>query len=414
MAEETSETNEQDKLAKAKLALSGEEKLTSWKKTNEDFERRRKEAIRAMASDEQKKAWDEEEKARLGKLEAQKKLADLEAARKLKEEEEKKKIGQEQTTKDAQAESLRVAKINEILKSQEEINLIKKNPDAGPAAIKTLTRDIGETIGKEGLSVSKIVTQTPDKENLSRKEKNRTSRSWLAGIGILLIIGGLIALIWAIGQRQTTSLATVEVTRQGLIFSDRQQSINLDKEAATQILLNLREKSLTPPANKEGVEEIYFTYQVKEQTQTGLVMKMVEADPTTIASKLELKLPDEFLRSLEPKLMLGFYYGEQTAPFYILKTKNYKNVASAILNNENLVISELLAPFEDASSTEKIRSTPLQDKMIKNYDTRLIVNETNTIIAIYSWINKETLVVTTNEGALTKVINSYSSSRQTP
>ncbi|MFA6476363.1 MAG: hypothetical protein WCV68_02995 [Candidatus Paceibacterota bacterium] len=411
MAEETSETNEQDRLAKAKLVLSGEEKLMSWKKTSEDFERRRQEAAKAMASDEQKKAWDDAEKARLGKIEAQKKLADLEAARKIKEEEEKNKIGQEQTVKDAEAEALRVAKINEILKSQEEINLIKKSPNAGPAAIKTLTRDIGETIGREGLSVSKIVTQTPDKENLAKKEKSVTNRSWLVGIGVLLIIGGLIALVWAIGQRQTTSLATVKVTRQGLIFSDKQQAINLDQETATQIREELREKSLTPPAGKESIEEIYFTYQIKEQTQTGLVMKMVEADPTAIAGKLELKLPDDFLRSLEPKLMLGFYYGEQTSPFYILKTKNYKNVASAILSNENIIISELLAPFEDASSTEKILNTPLQDKMIKNYDTRLVVDETNTIIAVYSWIDKETLVVTINEGTLAKVISSYSSPR---
>jgi hypothetical protein len=411
MAEETSETNEQDRLAKAKLVLSGEEKLMSWKKTSEDFERRRQEAAKAMASDEQKKAWDDAEKARLGKIEAQKKLADLEAARKIKEEEEKNKIGQEQTVKDAEAEALRVAKINEILKSQEEINLIKKSPNAGPAAIKTLTRDIGETIGREGLSVSKIVTQTPDKENLAKKEKSVTNRSWLVGIGVLLIIGGLIALVWAIGQRQTTSLATVKVTRQGLIFSDKQQAINLDQETATQIREELREKSLTPPAGKESIEEIYFTYQIKEQTQTGLVMKMVEADPTAIAGKLELKLPDDFLRSLEPKLMLGFYYGEQTSPFYILKTKNYKNVASAILSNENIIISELLAPFEDASSTENRLNTPLQDKMIKNYDTRLVVDETNTIIAVYSWIDKETLVVTINEGTLAKVISSYSSPR---
>ena len=72
MSDENPEINDPLKLAKAKLALSGEEKVTSWQKTSEDFEKRRAEAARAMASDEQKKAWAEAEAARLAKTEAQK------------------------------------------------------------------------------------------------------------------------------------------------------------------------------------------------------------------------------------------------------------------------------------------------------------------------------------------------------
>lgn len=408
MAEENSETNDLEKLAKAKLALSGEERLSSWKKTTEDFEKRKQEAAKAMASDAQKKAWDEAEKTRLEKIESQKKLADLEAARRQREEEERKNLSQETIKKDERAETERIAKINEILKSQEEINLIKKNPNIGPNPLRTLTRDISETIGKEGLSVSKIITKTPDKINLSKKEKD--GRSWLVGLGLILVIGGLIALIWAVEQRQDTSLAPVTAIRKGIIFSDQQQVINLDQQGGAQIRQELKSKALSPATGAESVQEIYFTYQKKEQTDSGLVIKTTESDLGNLANKLELKLPNEFIRFLEPKMMLGFYFGQQIAPFYILKTKNYKNVASAILNNENLIISELLSPFEETSVLEKIKNLQLQDKMIKNYDTRLMVDETNTIIAIYSWLDKETIVLTTNEKTFTQVLNSYSSS----
>lgn len=411
MAEEKDEINDSNKLAQAKLALSGEEKLSSWKKTAEDFEKRREEAARAMASDEQKKAWEEAERARLAKIEAQKKLADLEAERKLSEEEKKKNLSEEQKKRDEQAEAERIARIDEILKSQREIDLIKKDPNAGPAPIRTLTRDLGEAISKEGLSASKIITRTPDKENFSLKKRGGFSQSWLAGIGVILVVGGLIALVWAINQRQSSSLAPVISTRQGIIFSDNQQTIDLDKNSSDQIRNILRDKSLTPPGTKESIQEIYFTYQVKEQAPTGLVIKQQEADPTTISLKLGLKLPDEFLRFLEPKMMLGFYYGEQTAPFYIFKTKNYKNVASAILNNENAIVSDLLNPFADASTTEKIKTQPLQDKMIRNYDTRLLVDETNTVVVLYSWLDQETLIFTTDENSFSKILNSYSSTK---
>ncbi len=409
MSDENPEINDPLKLAKAKLALSGEEKVTSWQKTSEDFEKRRAEAARAMASDEQKKAWAEAEAARLAKTEAQKKLADLELARKQTEEEKRSNLSQEQIKKDAEEEARRVAKVQEILRSQQEIDLIKKNPTAGPAPIRTLTRDISEAIGREGLSASKIITQTPNQEDFSKRGSDGKNRSWLAGISIVLVIAGLIAIVWAVGQRQVSSLAPTVITRQGLLFSDQQIAIDLDKLGTEQIRQELLARSLATTTGKEGWQEIYFTYQTKEQSATGLVTKMTEANPTLVAEKVNLGLPDQFLRFLEPKLMLGIYSAEGNTPFYIFKTKNYKNVASALLGNENLILGELLAPFSNASTTERIKSSPVQDKMVSNYDTRLILGEANNVIAIYSWLDKETVVFTTNENTFIKVLGAYSS-----
>lgn len=412
MADENNAKSNPDKLAQAKLALSGEEKLSSWRKAGEDLEKRRQEAIRSMASNEQKKVWDEAEKSRLGKIEAQKKLAELEAGRRLTEEEKRKKLSEEQIKKDEQLEAERLAKINEIIKSQQEIDLIKKKPDAGPSPIRTLTRDIGEAIGKEKLSAGKILTTTPDKESLAPTQGEGLGRSLLIGVGVILIIGGLTAVLWSVLQRQITSIATVTAPRQGLLFADEQVAIDLDKNGADQARQELRTKSLGAPENKEKVQEIYFVYQTKEQATDGLVMKTVEANPRVLATKLNLNLPDEFLRFLEPQMMFGFYYGHQTAPFYVFKTKSYKNTADALINKEGLIASELLSPVIDASTTEKIKNGQFQDKMVRNYDTRLMLDETNTVIALYSWLDKNTLVFTTNENTFGSILDSFLSPKR--
>jgi hypothetical protein len=406
MSDETKAKNNSTNLAKAKLALSGEEKLISWKKEGEDLEKRRQEAVRALASDEQKKAWAEEEKARQNKLDAQKKLAELEAERRLNEQEKRKNLSEEQIKRDQELEAERIAQIDKILESQKEIDRIKKDPKAGPAPIRTLTRDIGEVAQRGGLSASGIITNTPDKKSLAPSKK-RGGQSWLIGIGLILILGGLGAVLWSVLQRQETSIAPLAETRQSIIFADEQISINLDETTAEQAKDNLGNKSLTPPESRERVQEIYFTYQEREQTPQGLVTRIEEANPTVFATKLELNLPDELLRFLEPKMMFGFYYGQKTTPFYIFKTKNYKNVADALINNENLIASELFAPLVGASTTEKILTNNFQDKMIDNYDTRLIIDEANTVIALYSWLSRDTLVFTTNESTFSKILNSF-------
>jgi len=114
------------KLAKAKLILSGEKEAGTWQQDDDLLEKRRQEASRALASDDQKKVWEETEKARLNKIESQKKLAELETKRRLNEEKEKKDIGAEQKKKDEEAEKERSEKIEKILQSQQEIDKIKK------------------------------------------------------------------------------------------------------------------------------------------------------------------------------------------------------------------------------------------------------------------------------------------------
>lgn len=399
--------NDPAKILKAKLALTGQAEVEDWKEDLASLEKRRSEASKALASPEQKKAQEEIERAEINKRESQKKLAELEAVRRVEEENKKKKLAEEQRKKDEQAELERLAKIEAILKSQKEIETIKKDPQAGTTPIRTLTRDIGQAIQSEGLSATKIITNTPDEKKIT----SSPSRVWLVSLIAFLVIGGLFVGVWSIWLRQTVITTRALTNRQSLIFANKQIAIDLDKKSSAELLTELTtvKTNLTGTGNSETTE-IYFTYQLSTTTSQGIVTTRDEAGVAIYGKSFGLNLPDDFTRQVEPRWMLG-YRGEQASPFYIFKTKDYKNLADSLLKNEGKIVGTLLSPFLDASTTAQIETEIFRDKMVKNYDTRLVIDDTNVPIAIYSWLDQDTLLITINESVFVSILDSYFTSK---
>ena len=406
MADTNNQSDYLSKLARAKLALGGEAKKEDRKKDTEQLKARLNEAAKAMASDEQKKAWAEAEQAKIDKELAQKRLAGLEEAKKLEDINKKKTLAEEQRLKDEKAEEERKAKIEEILRSQREIEMIKNNPQAGPEPIRTFTRDVSRVIQKDDLTATKIITKMPDTKPAVTGSSRRT---WLLGLSLIVVIASVSVGLWTIIQKRVASQALIIVApHQSLLFADKKNEIALDDMAPEQVLQEIASSTVNFKAGGESVQEVYFTYLVATTTPQGPATTTVEADPLTYNHRLNLGVSDDFLRFLEPQMMLGFYYGYQKAPFYVFKTKNYKYVADALLTDEGQTVGRLLAPFIDNSVAAQIGTGGFQDKMVSNYDTRLKLDGNNNEIALTAWLDKDTLVITTDEAVFAKILNSYS------
>lgn len=394
-----------NRLAKAKLALSGDEAKKDWQKDAEYLAKRKAEAAKALASQEQIKALEELAKEKAGKLETQRKLAELEELRRKAEEEKRKKLAEEQLNKDTEAEAERQRKIKQIIESEKEISFIKKDDSVSPEPIKTLTRDTGLAIRKGQLSASQIILnkKTIDQSNLATI-KSKKNFSWLIGLGILIIIIGLIITIIAFNQRKINSLAQIENTRSSLIFVENQISINLNDKTSQEARAELKKYFNENSNNKESLAEIYFVKNLEKDSEKGLEIILTETSLLDGLKSVDINLPDNFSRFIDNKGLLGLHQSQKNEPFYIFKTTNYKNVANALLTEENSIVVELLKPFLDATTTEEILNLEFQDKMINNYDTRIILNNLSQIIALYSWFDEKTLIVTTNELSFQKIL----------
>lgn len=404
-----SQNNDSDKRLRARLALTGEQEIAGWQEKEAYLEKRKIEAAKAMASDEQKRVQEEKDRATAHKIEAQKKLAELEEKRKIQEELRKKDIGFEQREKDLAQEKLRQEKIKQILESKKEIEGIKKAPQSRLSSIHTLTDDLSEEIKHRGFTAAKLA-QTNRQEKTEEEKTVSWRKTIIFGLSFVLFFGGLTAISWSAWQRIQKSKAPAQIVHNPIIFADEHLAIELTGKNYEQVkkeIQALRPAENLEPITREKVRDIYFIYEKSLTTDQGLMIEKKIADPTIFATSTGLAITDNLLRFLEPDFMLGFYVGTQVEPFYIFKTNYYKNSADALLHGENGIISQLLSIFIDPETETKIRLTLFQDKMVKNRDVRIVTNQDNLTLAAYAWLDKNTIAVTTNEVILEKILNSF-------
>ncbi|MFA5023261.1 MAG: hypothetical protein WC537_03275, partial [Candidatus Paceibacterota bacterium] len=315
------QNNESDKRLRARLALTDKDDIANWQEKEEYLEKRKVEAAKAMASDEQKKIREEAEKAKQHKEEAQKKLAELEAIHRAEEERKKKDVSIEQAEKDLAQEKRRQEKIKEILASQKTIEGIKRSPQSRLSSIHTITDDLSEEIKERGFTAASLA-----QANIKEKREEEKTFSWrktiILAISFILVVGGLTAISWSLWQRTEESRSPAQLNHDSIIFADEHLAIDLTDKSPEQLR---QEISAIKDQNgygegREKISDIYFTYEESRNTDQGVVVEKKIAGPGLFATSTGLVITDDLIRFLEPDFMLGLYTGSQTGPFYLFKT----------------------------------------------------------------------------------------------
>ena len=105
--------------------------------------------------------------------------------------------------------------------------------------------------------------------------------------------------------------------------------------------------------------------------------------------------------------MVGIYSYDTVEPFIILTTDDYGASYSGMLKWEGSMIKDLGKIF--SLDTEKTYT--FSDEYTKNKDLRVIKDDNNNIIFAYSFIDKDTLVITKNEKIIGAIVNKIISSK---
>jgi len=130
-------------------------------------------------------------------------------------------------------------------------------------------------------------------------------------------------------------------------------------------------------------------------------------------------VPEELVRTLAKELLLGIHVFDGPQAFMILHTDSYDQAFAAMLVWENSMKNELL-PFFTRTPRPRIQSpgiatttvTPTTqpltsvfiDKIVENRDTRAIINEAGDLLLLWTFLDRNTLVITTNEYTLREII----------
>lgn len=130
-------------------------------------------------------------------------------------------------------------------------------------------------------------------------------------------------------------------------------------------------------------------------------------------SFLGTRAQPSFMRSLDPQFVLGLHMINGGQPFLIFKTGFYDSTFAGMLAWEKTMASDLVGVFTkenpQATSTANIGeklgdwNDTFEDKVVKNKDVRILKDSSGKTILLYSFINKETLIITTNEETFNEI-----------
>jgi len=283
----------------------------------------------------------------------------------------------------------------------------KQNETISP--IRTYQSDVQEILKSGEGSLAKIAIAENDRKAkepfvLERPETGER-KGIVYGISAILILLGistLVFLYFSKSSQNDTSVALIEQTPP-IIAADSEKTLSikgLEKKAIIAALL---------AEVKNDKVALSSLLSIKISDAVGTSTKPIS--PENFLEKLQSRAPDELVRSLGESFMFGLHSLNTNKPFLILKTNYYQNAFAGMIAWEKYLREDLGPIFIEeeplafaSTSKEAIgQKTLFEDLVVKNRDTRALKNQNGEIIFLYSFPDKNTIVITTNADTLEKI-----------
>jgi len=174
----------------------------------------------------------------------------------------------------------------------------------------------------------------------------------------------------------------------------------------------------------------------KEQTalSLGLISRLWVATPTTTAQGNTLEevgpqtllyilapqIPQALLRTIEPNFLLGVHVYDGNQALFVFKVDSYEQAYAGMLEWETTMPHELAPLFsytppphipEQGGATTTTAGpqitgqTAFVDRVVENHDARVIEDPYGNILLLWTFLDKQTLVITTNAATLREIIS---------
>lgn len=285
-----------------------------------------------------------------------------------------------------------------------EDKIVEKENREPIKSLRTYQGDVEETITKNNYSTSSIFLAEQKKRDGTLI--NPTNGDSGARNKFFILVGGILLLLGVI------TLASV-------YFIKSSEQVNIEKQTKT-LLRFSREKVV--PATKITREVLIETILSEKRAfelpvNSVLYINAVDASstPIQISSVLSLltpSMPSSLARSFDREYMIGVYSFDTNEPFIILTTSDYASSFAGMLKWEANITADfgkLFSIGQNASTTTKV----FIDESLKNKDLRVLKDVSGKTIFLYSFMDKNTLLITTNENIFGAVLGKYLVGKQT-
>ena len=302
-------------------------------------------------------------------------------------------------------------------------------PAAGGSPVKQLETyqgDIESVVQKNDVSVVSIAAAEANRRAQEiqgapvRDEGGAGKRIVLMALGVLLIAGALGVLSWAY-LRPATSVPVATVGAAPFISVDDTEQVVLEPSDTSQEVMRRLEAAKDSITLSLGlVAQVVVTL----ASSTSAAPTLVSAPQ--LLSALSPYVPSELLRTLSPTYLLGVHSYDENEAFLILQADDYSTAYAGMLQWETTMMQDLSPLFvrnptqqlsagsgvqtsgtSTTNAASSVTGVPSNfvDQVVDNHDARVLLDSQGNIVLLWTFIDRQTLVVTNNEATLREIIS---------
>ena len=269
------------------------------------------------------------------------------------------------------------------------------------AAVETMRKDVLEGIKSKQISLANIAIA--EQELRRRREQQaylNQTRRWqnlVVGLGLIFVLlGGTVMSYYAFFHESAEEPVPETV-------ADREYLVTPDKEK----IVDARGFSERDVRNE-------FESAVRSATEpvksiTVIVFSMGENNKMLPAKDLLAALfpntPDKLLRNIGDKYMAGFYTGEsRNHGFLALSIDSFENALEGTREWERMDFSRAYELLTTLNASPDESGLEWHDASIRNTDVRVLEDPVRDTYLVYSFLDRETLVFTTDKTAFVEIL----------
>jgi hypothetical protein len=214
---------------------------------------------------------------------------------------------------------------------------------------------------------------------------------------VLILAGIIIVVLFFTGSSTSDKPIQQKAAVESIIFADANKELNIADMSPENVVNNLRKEIGQTTLKLGSVENIVFTLTSSSTTELVSVKNFFQA--------INSSAQDGFVRSLDPNYMYGIHIFDKNNAFILLKTDSYEKTYSELLDWEKSYMYERLSKVLGVEPTQdKLTAKPFEDEVVKNVDARVLKDDDGNIIFMYAFLNRNYLVITTDEKTFYEVL----------
>ena len=220
---------------------------------------------------------------------------------------------------------------------------------------------------------------------------------FLLGLGVLLTLGGIFYYLF--GGAPDEGAQNV-ILPPDYIYTEQYRLLNVRDASSDMLVSELARARQEATGGLGAVVSV-----VPIESEEGISRTLLGSE---FLSRLDPEAPTEVTRTLSNPFLFGIHIFDGNQPFLILKPDTYETSFAGMLAWEKSIpfrLGRALRPAADwANASSSLTAILWSDAVLGNKDARVLRSAEGRTLLLYSFIDRETLVIATNEQTFGEII----------